>query len=133
MGVNPMEVFLFQVTEVNIIPKKPKRPCSFPSCPNLCEGQYCEEHRVSERRKYDKYERSPNVNRSYGRAWKRIRDSYAKTHPFCEKCLKEGILIPVEEVHHIVPISKGGTHSRDNLMSLCQSCHTKIHHDLGDR
>lgn len=21
----------------------------------------------------------------------------------------------------------------DNLMSLCQSCHTKIHHDLGDR
>ena len=29
--------------------------------------------------------------------------------------------------------SKGGTHARDNLMSLCQSCHTKIHHDLGDR
>lgn len=21
----------------------------------------------------------------------------------------------------------------DNLMSLCQSCHTKIHRDLGDR
>ena len=26
-----------------------------------------------------------------------------------------------------------GTHARENLMSLCQSCHTKIHHDLGDR
>ena len=32
-----------------------------------------------------------------------------------------------------LPVSKGGTHARDNLMSLCQSCHTKIQHDLGDR
>ena len=54
-------------------------------------------------------------------------------HPICEMCLKEGRLTPVQEVHHILPVSKGGTHARDNLMSLCQSCHTKIHHDLGDR
>ena len=32
-----------------------------------------------------------------------------------------------------ISISQGGTHARDNLMSLCRSCHTKIHHDLGDR
>ena len=38
-----------------------------------------------------------------------------------------------QEVHHILPISQGGTHDRSNLMSLCQSCHTKIHHDIGDR
>ncbi|WP_331489193.1 HNH endonuclease [Enterococcus faecium] len=48
-------------------------------------------------------------------------------------CLKEGRLTPVEEVHHIVPLSQGGTHRNDNLMSLCQSCHTKLHHELGDR
>ena len=54
-------------------------------------------------------------------------------HPLCEMCLKEGRLTPVQEVHHILPVSKGGTHARENLMSLCQSCHTKIHHDLGDR
>ena len=47
-------------------------------------------------------------------------------------CPFKGIT-PVEEVHHIVPISRGGTHAADNLMSLCQSCHNKIHHDLGDR
>ena len=35
------------------MPRKPKRPCSHPGCPNLCDGQYCEEHRVEERRKYD--------------------------------------------------------------------------------
>ena len=115
------------------MPKKPLRPCSHPGCPNLCEGQFCEKHRVEERRKYDKYERSSDVNRKYGRAWKRIRDRYAAEHPLCVMCLREGRLTPVQEVHHILPVSKGGTHARDNLMSLCQSCHTKIHHDLGDR
>ena len=115
------------------MPHKPKRPCAYPGCPNLSDGQYCEQHRVSERRKYDRYERSPNVNKSYGRAWKRIRDRYAAAHPLFEQCLKEGRLTPVEEVHHILPISQGGTHDASNLMSLCQSCHTKIHHELGDR
>ena len=62
-----------------------------------------------------------------------IRDRYAAEHPLCEMCLKEGRLTPVQEVHHILPVSKGSTHARDNLMSLCQSCHTKIHHGLGDR
>ena len=62
-----------------------------------------------------------------------ICDRYAAAHPLCEMCLKEGRLTPVEEVHHIVPLSQGGTHRNDNLMSLCQSCHTKLHHELGDR
>ena len=115
------------------MPKKPPRPCSHPGCPNLCDGQFCEQHRTEERRKYDKFERSSDVNRKYGRAWKRIRDRYAAEHPLCEQCLKEGRLTPVQEVHHILPVSKGGTHARENLMSLCQSCHTKIHHNLGDR
>ena len=26
------------------------------------------------------------MSRKYGRAWKRIRDRYAKQHPKCEKC-----------------------------------------------
>ena len=80
-----------------------------------------------------KYERDPNINKTYGRAWKRIRDRYAAEHPLCELCLKEGRLTPVEEVHHILPISHGGTHDRSNLMSLCRSCHQKIHLEIGDR
>ena len=88
---------------------------------------------MKENRDYNKFARAPDVNKKYGRAWKRIRDSYAAAHPLCERCLEEGRLTTVEEVHHIVPISKGGTHARDNLMSLCKSCHNKIHHELGDR
>ena len=104
------------------MPRKPKRPCSYPGCPNLTDGQYCKEHEAAARRQYNKYERSADVNKKYGRAWKRIRDRYAAAHPLCEMCLKEGRLTPVDEVHHIVPISQGGTHARDNLMSLCRSC-----------
>ena len=115
------------------MPQKPKRPCAYPGCPNLSDQQYCEVHRKAARQQYDKYERSPMVNKTYGRAWKRIRDRYAAQHPLCEQCLKEGRYTPVEEVHHILPISKGGTHAESNLMSLCQSCHTKIHRELGDR
>ena len=115
------------------MPKRPKHPCGYPGCPNLTDGQYCELHRTLARRQYDRYERAADVNRKYGRAWKRIRDRYAQEHPLCERCLKEGRYTPVAEVHHIIPISQGGTHSRDNLMSLCQSCHNKIHHEIGDR
>ena len=115
------------------MPRKPKRPCSRQGCPNLCDGQYCEQHRIEERRKYDRYERSPDIGKKYGHAWRRIRDRYAAAHPLCEMCLGEGRLTPVQEVHHILPVSQGGTHAMDNLMSLCQSCHTKIHHEIGDR
>ena len=115
------------------MPMKPKRPCSFPGCPNLTDRRFCPEHEKLEAQRYERYDRDPATKRRYGRAWKRIRDRYAAEHPLCEMCLKEGRLTPVQEVHHILPVSKGGTHARDNLMSLCQSCHTKIHHDLGDR
>lgn len=84
-------------------------------------------------RNYEKYDRDPAVRRRYGRAWKRIRDSYVKTHPFCEQCYAKGIIVPAEEVHHKLPLSEGGTHARDNLISLCKSCHARIHAERGDR
>ena len=115
------------------MPRKPLKPCAFPGCPNLTECRYCEEHEKQVAKTYEKYDRDPTVRRRYGRAWKRIRDSYVKTHPFCEECYKKGILVPVEEVHHIVPLSEGGTHARSNLISLCKSCHSRIHAERGDR
>ena len=48
-------------------------------------------------------------------------------------CLKEGKLTPMEEVHHILPVNRGGSNDWSNLMSLCHSCHEKIHKALGDR
>jgi hypothetical protein len=47
------------------------------------------------------------------------RDSYT-----CQKCKnKKGKL----HVHHIIFRSKGGTDSPENLITLCEDCHTKLH------
>ena len=115
------------------MPKKPKRPCSYPGCPKLTDGRFCYEHQKQENQRYEKYDRSPEMKKRYGRAWKRIRDRYVHKHPLCEQCLKEGRYVAVEEVHHIVPLAEGGSNDESNLMSLCRSCHEKIHRERGDR
>ena len=116
-----------------MVPTKPKRPCSYPGCPKLADGRFCEEHAKAEAKRYEKYDRDPAVRRRYGRAWKRIRDRYIQEHPLCELCQQEGRLTPAEEVHHKKPLAEGGTHARDNLIALCKSCHARIHAQRGDR
>ncbi len=37
---------------------------------------------------------------------------------------RDGRIVPTQEVHHIMPLSQGGTHAVDNLMALCSSCHS---------
>jgi hypothetical protein len=44
--------------------------------------------------------------------------------PFINKATKE----PFLEVHHIVPLSKGGEDNMDNVVALCPNCHRKRHY-----
>ena len=115
------------------MPYKPKRPCSYPGCPNLTDGTYCEEHKKKVNRDYERYSRDPVTKKRYGRSWEKIRARYVETHPFCEECYKNGIITPVEHVHHKKPLSEGGTNDFDNLESLCRACHSRIHGERGDR
>ena len=108
------------------MPKRPRSPCRFAGCPELTEGLYCDKHRKLKNRYYNKYKRDPNTYKRYGTRWRRIRQLYIKEHPVCEVCEKQGKITPVQEVHHIIPLSRGGTHHEDNLMSLCKSCHSRI-------
>ena len=117
------------------MPRKPKRGCQYGSCSKLAKdgSQYCEEHKRLMDRQYNLYERSSDYRKRYGPKWHKIRANYVRAHPFCEQCYREGKMIPVEEVHHIIPLSQGGTHDPENLMSLCRSCHNKMHLEIGDR
>lgn len=108
------------------MPRKPMRPCRFPGCTALCDGPYCNKHKPTANFEYNHYRRDAETNKRYGTEWKRIRKMYVKTHPLCETCLQKGLLHPVEEVHHIVPLADGGTNDFSNLMSLCKSCHSAI-------
>ena len=115
------------------MPMKPKRPCSFPGCPRLTDGRYCEEHAKLEAQRYERYGRDPAAKKRYGRAWKRIRGRYIRAHPLCERCKKNGKITPAEEVHHIKPLAHGGTNDESNLMSLCKRCHSEITAKEGGR
>ena len=108
------------------MPRKPKQPCAYPNCNKLCEGRYCEEHKRLTDKRYNSLSRPKDTNKKYGRAWRKVRERYVQSHPLCEQCLKEGRMTPTEEVHHIKPVSQGGTHSSSNLMSLCKSCHNNL-------
>jgi hypothetical protein len=60
--------------------------------------------------------------------WRRreviIRDEYT-----CQDCGSEGAAEgPAQlEVHNITPVSEGGSDDKENLVTLCDSCHTDRH------
>lgn len=53
----------------------------------------------------------------------KLMEKYIKCHPSCEKC---GRFIGCE-VHHKIPISKGGEDDFPNYITLCFECHSKEH------
>ena len=110
-----------------------RRKCREPHHEHVTVCRFCEEYAKFEPQVYENSDRNPETKRRYGRAWKRIRDSYAAAHPLCELCLKEGRYVKTEEIHHIKPLSEGGTHARENLIALCKPCHARIHAQHGDR
>lgn len=44
----------------------------------------------------------------------------------CQKC-QTSLDANVLQVHHIVPVSNGGTDDKSNLILLCHKCHTEVH------
>lgn len=108
------------------LPRKPKTICKYHGCEELTENRYCEKHRKEIHKQYNQFKRYPDTYKRYNGKWRAIRKKYISSHPLCEKCKGDGRLTPAQEIHHIIPLSQGGTHSEDNLMSLCKSCHSKI-------
>ena len=74
------------------------------------------------------------------REWKELRIAKLRsTNGQCEECMKQGIVTSARCVHHVVPIETARTKEEmrrlafdwNNLMSLCKSCHARIHKELG--
>ena len=115
------------------MPYKPKKPCKYPGCSKLTEGSYCTEHAHIMYQRYNRNRRDPEINERYNNEeWRRIRESFIITYPFCQICKKYGKLVPAAEVHHIKPLAEGGTNDFANLISLCHRCHARIHAERGD-
>ena len=68
----------------------------------------------------------PNAyRRGYDKRWSKIRAIYLAKHPTCKDCEAYSMITIATEVHHIIPLTLGGTHREDNLMPLCKGCHSK--------
>ncbi len=67
--------------------------------------------------------------------WRRLRDIKIKNTPLCEMCMKEGVVTPAVDVHHIISFMRANdkqsriylAYDYDNLMSLCKKHHQLIH------
>lgn len=67
--------------------------------------------------------------------WRTTRLEYKTKHPICERCLHEGRVTPMTDVHHMCRFGQGRTASErwqlltdmDNLVSLCEKCHHEVH------
>ena len=106
------------------MPKRPKRPCRYPGCPNLCEsGTYCPEHSAESPDRL----RGSATERGYDAKWRRARKRFLRSHPLCANCLSQGVLTPATVVDHIVP--HRGDHrlfwDEQNWQPLCKACHDR--------
>lgn len=71
--------------------------------------------------------------------WRRLRAWKFACNPLCEQCLREDKTTPTEDIHHITsfmstddPVQRNFlAYDFDNLMSLCKTCHQKIHNKKG--
>ena len=64
-----------------------------------------------------------------GKAWQRVRDDYVKSvGGLCEECLKRGLVVHGEIVHHKEHITDSKvTLNPGNLILLCRGCHGDAH------
>ncbi|WBL53610.1 HNH endonuclease [Bacillus phage yong1] len=122
------------MSKVKGMPRKPLRVCPAPGCPSLTRDRYCDEHKTQqqeETKHYNKHSRNKTITSFYKSTdWKRtrqlglIRDNY-----LCQHCLKDHCFTPADMVHHIVEVKEDWSKrlDLDNLVSLCNACHNKVH------
>jgi|GEM_PF-4028955 len=61
----------------------------------------------------------------------RRKEVYERDNYKCQNCGRSGGNNQNTNLHahHIVPKSKGGTHKKSNLISICEDCHDAIHNN----
>ena len=113
--------------EVIAMPRRPKKPCAAPGCPELIKpGQtYCTKHRRETYKRYDE-QRGTASQRGYGSRWARYARIFKRAHPLCRACELEGRVTPTHVVDHIEPIEGPDDPlfwDPSNHQSLCERCH----------
>ena len=66
--------------------------------------------------------------------WQNCRDAYMKSvGMMCERCMKNGLMVPAEIVHHKIHLTPKNIDNPDittnfnNLQAVCRKCHGELH------
>lgn len=104
--------------------------CPVPHCSALVPyGQArCDRHTKEQKRAADKARPSAR-QRGYTTLWQKIRLEVLREAPLCQQCEANHVVRVAVEVHHRLPLSKGGSHDRSNLVPLCEDCHRELHRE----
>ena len=109
------------------MPYAPKRPCPTPGCHRTIERKekHCDVHTTAYER-----ERGSSHSRGYGgTGWAKTRLMVLNRDPLC-RCPTPGLHkrcclnhAPANTAAHIVPRTRGGEDTMENLRGLCTPCH----------
>lgn len=72
----------------------------------------------------------------HSKAWSKLRSmALDRDNYLCQKCLEHNKITNAKIVHHIVYVDTDFTKALDldNLISVCQDCHNKIHANDNDK
>lgn len=74
----------------------------------------------------------------HSKAWQDVRSlAWDRAHGLCERCASQGETVPADVIHHKIPLSAENVNNLsislnpDNLIALCNECHTIVHQELG--
>ena len=96
----------------------PARPCAEPGCHLLVRGAArCPQHQLS----YPDHRAKPSTSRGYDAHWRRLVRIAIARSPVCSRCGSIAHLTG----DHIIPLSKGGTSTLENIWVLCRSCNSR--------
>ena len=103
---------------------KPLRPCKHPGCAELTRDGWCRKHKPKHRRRtsaeYHGWYQLPIWTDD-------LRPAQLLREPFCRECAQRGMRTWATDVDHIVDHKGVWARfiDRENLESLCHSCHSR--------
>lgn len=111
----------------------PQRKCFHPSCRLFIPftQAYCEKHEPNKIYSKERRRSDPEYVKFYKtRAWLNTRKNILMRDDYiCLTCERNGFIKPAQLVHHIKEVKTDWDKRLDleNLESICESCHQKIH------
>lgn len=108
------------------MPSAPRRPCTWPGCPQLVKRGRCARHTRESRREEDQH-RGSRHRRGYDAAWDRLRlEILERDNYLCQIGRgRPGCLVDATEVDHKRAKADGGTDHPSNLQAVCGPCHAR--------